>query len=110
AIIHRAYHALPDFATRDGQPTGAIFGYITMILKIIDDFNPDYLVACYDLQGKTFRHESFEAYKGTRSETDDSLKMQFDATREVSELFGIRIYDAPGFEADDILGTICAQL
>lgn len=110
AIIHRAYHALPDFATRSGVPTGAIFGFITMILKIIDDFNPDYIVACYDLQGKTFRHETFDGYKGTRSKTDDALKMQFDATREVCEIFGIPIYDSPGFEADDMLGTICTQM
>lgn len=110
AIIHRAYHALPDFATRTGVPTGAIFGFVTMILKIIDDFNPEYIVACYDLPGKTFRHESFDAYKGARSKTDDALKMQFDATREVCEIFGIPVYDAPGFEADDILGTIATQL
>jgi len=110
AIIHRAYHALPDFATREGVPTGAIFGFATMILKIIDDFSPDHIVACYDLPGKTFRHETFEAYKGTRSKTDSALKMQFDATREVCDIFGIPIYDAPGFEADDMLGTICEQL
>ena len=110
AIIHRAYHALPDFATRQGVPTGAIFGYVTMILKIIDDFSPDHIVACYDLPGKTFRHETFDAYKRTRSKTDEALKMQFAATREVCNIFGIPIYDAPGFEADDMLGTICTQL
>ncbi len=110
AIIHRAYHGMPDFTTRAGFPTGAIYGFASMILKIIDDFKPDAIVACYDLPGPTFRHETFEKYKGTRSKTDDALKMQFPATRELCEIFSIPVYDAPGFEADDILGTISQQL
>ncbi len=110
AIIHRAYHGMPDFSTRAGFPTGAIYGFITMVLRMIDDFNPDYIVACYDLPGKTFRHESFSSYKGTRSKTDDALKMQIDPTRELCNIFSIPIYDAPSFEADDILGTITEQL
>ena len=110
AIIHRAYHAMPDFATRDGRPTGAIYGFATMVLKIIDEFQPDHIIACYDLPGATFRHEAFDDYKGTRSETDNALVMQFDATREICEAFAIPVYDAPGFEADDVLGTIAAQL
>ena len=110
AIIHRAYHAMPDFTTSTGEPTGAIYGFATMVLKIIDEFQPDYIVACYDLPGATFRHEAFEDYKGTRSETDDALVMQFDATRDICDAFSIPIYDAPGFEADDILGTIATQL
>ena len=110
AIIHRAYHALPDFATRDGIPTGALYGFASMIFKIVDDFNPDYLVACYDLPGKTFRHEAYDNYKGTRSKTDDALTAQFQATRELCGYLGIPIYDTPGFEADDMLGTIAEQM
>ena len=110
AIIHRAYHGMPDFATRAGVPTGAIYGFSTMVLRIIDDFNPDYIVACYDLPGPTFRHESYSDYKGTRSKTDEALKMQFGPTREACDIFSIPIYDAVGFEADDVLGTICEQL
>ncbi len=110
AIIHRAYHGMPDFSTRAGFPTGAIYGFITMVLKIIDDFHPDYIVAAYDLQGPTFRHDAFADYKGTRSKTDEALKMQFQPTRDICEIFSIPIYDAPGFEADDILGTITQQL
>ena len=110
AIIHRAYHGMPDFATRAGIPTGAIYGFASMILKIIDDFKPDYIVACYDLPGKTFRHESYSDYKGSRSETHDALKMQFPITRDICDIFSIPIYDATGFEADDILGTISEQL
>lgn len=110
AIIHRAYHGMPDFATRAGVPTGAIYGFLSMVLRIIDDFNPDYIIAAYDLSGPTFRHESYSAYKGTRGKTDESLKMQFEPTREACKIFSIPIYDAPSFEADDIIGTICSQL
>lgn len=110
AIIHRAYHGMPDFTTKEGFPTGAIYGFLTMLLKIIDDFNPDAIVACYDLPGPTFRHESYAAYKGTRSETDSALKMQFPITREICDIFAIPVYEAPGFEADDILGTISSQM
>jgi DNA polymerase-1 len=110
AIIHRAYHAMPDFVTRDGRPTGAIYGFGMMVLKMIDEFQPDHIVACYDLPGPTFRHESFADYKGGRSKTDEALKMQFNPTRDICEAFAIPIYDAPGFEADDVLGTITEQL
>lgn len=110
AIIHRAYHAMPDFMTRDGRPTGAIYGFGMMVLKIIDEFQPDHIVACYDLPGPTFRHESFADYKGGRSKTDEALKMQFTPTRDICEAFSIPVYDAPGFEADDLLGTISEQL
>ena len=110
AIIHRAYHAMPDFMTRDGRPTGAIYGFGMMVLKIIDEFQPDHIVACYDLPGPTFRHESFAEYKGGRSKTDDALKMQFTPTRDICEAFSIPVYDCPGFEADDLLGTIAEQL
>lgn len=110
AIIHRAYHGMPDFTTRAGVPTGAIYGFATMVLKIINEFKPDHIVACYDLPGKTFRHETFDAYKGTRSKTDEALKSQFPITRELCDVFSIPIYDKEGFEADDLLGTIAEQL
>ena len=66
AIIHRAYHALPDFATSTGEPTGALFGVVTMLIKIIEELKPNYIVACFDLPDKTHRHEAYEEYKGTR--------------------------------------------
>lgn len=110
AIIHRAYHGMPDFTTRAGVPTGAIYGFASMVLRIIDDFKPDYVVACYDLPKPTFRHEVFDGYKGTRSKTDEALKMQFPVTRELCDIFAIPVYDAAGFEADDLLGTISEQL
>lgn len=105
AIIHRAYHALPDFASSDGTPTGALYGVSTMLLRIITDLKPDYLIACFDLPEKTFRHEVYEGYKGTRKKSDDALISQIDKSREIFSAFGVPIYAVPGFEADDLLGT-----
>ncbi len=106
AIIHRAYHALPEFMSSEGLPTGALYGLSTMIMKIITDLKPDYIVACYDLPQKTFRHEAYDAYKAGRKKTDDALVLQLQNSRSIFEAFNIPIYDSPGFEADDILGTI----
>ena len=109
AILHRAYHALPDFTSPKGEPTGALYGLVAMLLKIIDDVQPDYLVACFDLPEPTYRHEVFEKYKAGRAETDDVLVTQIDRSRDVFAAFGIRIYEHAGFEADDMLGTIVEQ-
>ncbi|MDQ3075772.1 MAG: DNA polymerase [bacterium] len=109
AIIHRAYHALPDFLSSKGEPTGALYGISNMLMKIISDLKPDYIVACYDLPGKTFRHEAYDAYKGGRAKIDDALISQLISSREIFKAFNIPIYDAPGFEADDVLGTIAEQ-
>ncbi len=106
AIIHRAYHALPDFSTKSGQSTGALYGLMTMVLRVIHDFKPDYIIACYDLPQPTFRHSAYEDYKGTRKKIDDALIEQLKKSREIFEAFHIPIYDAPGFEADDVLGTL----
>ncbi len=110
AIIHRAYHALPDFLSSSGEPTGALYGLSTMLMKIVTDLKPDYIVACYDLPGKTFRHEAYDAYKAGRVKADDALVAQLKKSREIFNAFNIPIYDAPGFEADDVLGTIALQL
>lgn len=110
AIIHRAYHALPDFTAPDGQPTGALYGLSSMLLRIATDLKPDYIVACYDLAGPTVRHEAFAEYKGTRSSIDDSLITQLNTSRNVFKAFCVPIYEKAGFEADDILGTIVEKL
>jgi len=110
AIIHRAYHALPDFSNSKGEPTGALYGISAMLMKIVADLKPDYIVACYDLPQKTFRHEAYEGYKGTRAKTDDNLIAQIISSRKIFEAFNIPMYDAAGFEADDILGTIVDQV
>lgn len=110
AILHRAYHALPDFATSKGEPTGALYGLVTMVLKIISDLKPDYIVACYDLPKPTYRHEVYEGYKSGRAKTDDALVAQLESSKELCEALNIPIYSKEGFEADDMLGTITEHL
>ncbi len=110
AIIHRAYHAMPEFSNSKGEPTGALYGISAMLMKIVSDLKPDYIVACYDLPQKTFRHEAYEAYKGTRTKADDNLVAQIISSRKIFQAFGIPMYDAAGFEADDILGTIVEKM
>ncbi len=110
AIIHRAYHALPEFTSSKGVPTGALYGLVTMLLNIVKQFKPDYIVACFDLPGPTYRHEAFKDYKAGRKKTDDALSSQLQRARDVFEAFNIPIYDLAGFEADDMLGTIVERL
>ncbi len=110
AIIHRAYHALPDFSSSKGEPTGALYGIVTMLLKTITDLEPDYIVACYDVPEPTYRHEAYEEYKAGRAKADEALIIQLKRSKEIFEAFGIPIYEAPGFEADDILGTIVEKV
>ncbi|MES2930428.1 MAG: DNA polymerase [Patescibacteria group bacterium] len=106
AIIHRAYHARPEFMNSKGEPTGAIYGLATMLFKIITELKPDYIIACYDLPKKTFRHEAYDDYKKGRAKTDDALVAQLIRSREFFNACSIPIYEHEGFEADDILGTI----
>ncbi|MFM7088074.1 MAG: DNA polymerase [Candidatus Paceibacterota bacterium] len=110
AIIHRAYHALPDFYSSTGEPTGALYGLSNMVMKIISDLKPDYIIACYDLPQKTFRHEAYDGYKAGRAKADPALVAQLQSSRKIFDAFNIPIYDAPGFEADDELGTISELL
>ncbi len=110
AIIHRAYHALPDFTTPSGEPAGALYGIISMLIKIVQELSPDYLVACYDLPKPTIRHEAYEGYKATRTKSDDALVLQIERSYAIFEAFSIPIYEREGFEADDLLGTIAYEL
>lgn len=110
AIIHRAYHALPDFTSSKGESTGGLYGLSSMLIKLLDDLKPDYIAACFDLPGPTHRHEVFEEYKGKRAKTDSALVEQIKRARDVFKAFGISQYEAVGFEADDVLGTIVEQL
>ena len=109
AIIHRAYHALPEFRTSSGEPTGALYGLSAMLLKIIGELKPDFMVACFDLPGPTYRHGVYEAYKAGRAKIDDNLVLQLERAKDVFTAFGIPIYSSPGFEADDIIGTVVSE-
>ena len=110
AIIHRAYHAIPDLTTSKGEPSGALYGLVSMLLRIVGDLKPDYIIATRDLPGPTHRHEKFAEYKGTRAKTEDALIAQLERAPIVFEAFGIPMYAAPGYEADDCIGTIVQKL
>ena len=110
AILHRAYHALPDFVSSKGEPTGALYGLVSMLVKIIGDFKPDYIVAAFDLPGDTHRHVAYKEYKAHRAPTDDALVSQLKRSREVLDALGVARYECEGFEADDVIGTIAQEM
>ncbi len=110
AILHRAYHALPDFSSSKGEPTGALYGLASMLMKIMTELKPDYIVAAYDLPQPTHRHIAYEKYKAHRPKAEDALVEQIKRSRDVLDAFGIDRYECPGFEADDILGTIAERM
>ncbi len=110
AILHRAYHALPDLSSSKGEPTGALFGLVSMLTKIIADLKPDYIVAAFDLPKPTHRHIAYEDYKAHRVAADDALVAQIIRSRDVLDAFGIPRYECEGFEADDVIGTVVEKL
>ncbi|PJE73557.1 MAG: hypothetical protein COV02_02005, partial [Candidatus Terrybacteria bacterium CG10_big_fil_rev_8_21_14_0_10_41_10] len=110
AILHRAFHALPDFTSPKGEPTGALYGFTAFLIKVIRELKPDYIAACYDLPEPTFRHVAYKNYKAGRAKMDDALAKQINRSRDILKNFNIPVYDAPGFEADDVLGTIVEKV
>lgn len=110
ALVHRAFHALPPLTTPQGKPIGAIYGLTNMLLKALNKENPHYVAAAFDTPEKTFRKEMFEAYKAHRPKAPDDLVSQIIEARKLFAKFGITTIEKPGFEADDILGTIAKKL
>ena len=109
SLMHRAFHALPPLTNEDGIYTNAVFGFLSMLLKVVGDVRPEYLAVAFDLHGPTFRHADFEAYKAGRKPTAPELRPQFDLVRECLTAMGIRQLTCPSFEADDILGTMARR-
>jgi DNA polymerase-1 len=110
AILHRGYHALPDFVSTKGEPTGALYGLMALLFKMSKELSPDYIIACYDLPEETFRHKEYKEYKAGRAKTDDALIAQIIRSRDLIDAFGIPRYELAGFEADDIIGTISERM
>ena len=106
AILHRAFHALPDFTSPKGEPTGALYGFTAFLIKVIRELKPDYIVAAYDLPKPTFRHLAYDDYKAGRAKMDDALAKQINRSHDILKAFNIPVYSMEGFEADDILGTV----
>lgn len=109
SLIHRAYHALPPLTTKKGELTNAIYGFLLIFLKTIREFQPDYIVACFDLPTPTFRHKKFPLYKAQRPKTPEELTEQIPKIKRVLEAFSVPIFEKQGFEADDLIGTIARK-
>src|SRR3989338_6875200 len=110
AILHRAFHALPDFTSPKGEPTGALYGFTAFLIKVIRELKPDYIAAAYDLPKPTFRHIAYDKYKAGRAKMDDSLAKQINRSHDILKAFNVHVYSAEGFEADDVLGTIAEMV
>src|SRR3989344_375935 len=110
AILHRAFHALPAFASAKGEPTGALYGFVAFLLKALRELKPNYIAACYDLPGPTFRHTAYEKYKEQRPELASDLALQITRSYDILKTFGIPFFENTKFEADDIIGTIAAEV
>ena len=110
SLTYRAFYAVPpDMATRSGQPTGAVFGFTSMLINLVRDHRPDAIAVCFDRPEPTFRHEAAPHYKAHRDETPDTLIDQLGLVRQVLESLSIPAVDCAGFEADDLLATLAAE-
>ncbi len=109
-LVYRGYFALPPLTTSKGELVNGVFGFASIVLRGIADLQPDYLAVSFDLPGPTFRHEQYADYKATRVKMPDDLRDQFPKVREVVKALRIPVYEMPGFEADDVIGTITTQL
>ena len=109
SIVHRAYHALPNLMTSKGAHTGAIYGFLTIFLRIVAELSPTHVAAAFDLKAPTFRHRLYAPYKGTRKPMDAELAEQFEPLKELLALMRVPVVSKEGYEADDILGTLSAR-
>lgn len=110
ALIHRAFHALPPtMQTKDGRMTNAVYGFTTIMFKVLKELKPAYVAVSFDVKGSTFRHEKFDGYKATRVKKPQELYDQIITAHDVVRAFNIPIYEKKGFEADDVIGTLVKQ-
>ena len=106
AYIYRAFHAIRELSNSSGLRTNATFGFTRMLIKLMQDRDPGYVAMFFDAKGPTFRHERYEAYKANRPPMSDDLVQQLPWIRKVTEAFNIPVFEMPGFEADDLIGTL----
>ena len=109
SILNRAFYGVPALTNAKGQHTNAVFGFLNILFKILDEEKPEYLTVAFDVSAPTFRHEMYKEYKGTRKPMPDELYEQVPMMKEVLQAMGVEIVEQAGFEADDILGTIAKR-
>ncbi len=108
-LVYRAFFALPYFTTVDGRPTNAVYGFTSMLLKVLEEETPEYIAAAFDKPVPTFRHKAFEAYKAQRERMPDDLRPQFALSREVLEAFQVPMFGVDGYEAEDVIAAIARK-
>lgn len=106
SILFRAFYAMPPLKTKKGQYTNAVYGFLNMLYKLLDDYSPDYICVAFDPKKPTFRHEQYSEYKAGRAKAPDELVQQFDLIRNVLSIHNIKCVEIDGFEADDVAGTM----
>lgn len=109
SILNRAFYGLPDLTNAEGAHTGAVYGFLTILFKLLEEEKPDYLTVAFDVHAPTFRHEMYEAYKGTRKGMPEELKEQVPLLKKVLDAMGVCRIEQAGLEADDILGSLAKQ-
>ncbi|MCH5269049.1 MAG: DNA polymerase I [Lachnospiraceae bacterium] len=109
SILNRAFYGLPDLTNSEGMHTNAVYGFLNIMLKILEEEKPDYFTVAFDVKHPTFRHEMYQEYKGTRKGMPDELKEQVPVIQDVLKAMGVPIVMQAGFEADDILGSLAKQ-
>lgn len=106
SLIHRAYYAIPELKTKKGTVTNAAYGFSLMLIRLLQEKEPDYIAVAFDMEGPTFRHQRFHEYKATRDRAPEDLKPQLALIRKILTAFDIPIYEEGGYEADDVIGTM----
>jgi DNA polymerase-1 len=109
SILHRVYHALPPLTTKKGELVNAIYGFLLVLFRVIKEFKPNYVCACFDFPAKTFRHEKFKEYKAQRPPCPKNLASQIPKLKEILKAFKIPFFEKEGYEADDLIGTIVSK-
>ena len=109
AILHRAYHALPPLTSRDGRVVNAVYGFFGMLFRVTQDLKPTHLAVAFDTEKPTFRHAAYVGYQAHRPRLESDLADQIGLTQEILLSGGIPVFIAPGYEADDIIGTLAEQ-
>ena len=108
SIVNRAFYGVPLLTNGEGRYTNGVYGFLNILFKLLDEEQPDYLAVAFDLHAPTFRHRTFDGYKGTRKGMPEELREQMPLLKEVLQTMHIPIFEQEGFEADDILGTLSA--
>lgn len=106
AIMHRAYHAMPPLTTSDGIPTNVLYGFLSMLMKSVEDFHPTHLIVCFDTPKQTFRNKLLKSYQAHRPKIDDDFITQIPLVKDMLDAAGIARFEKDGYEADDVIGTL----